>query len=368
MKKILFGLMFCIALATAHSYANDLGKINLRFCNDNTDVKHLSMTGTSGEPTPVCLKISNNNNTGVAIKLDFVDGTVTNDANQNKACRNPGETDLFGQYMSVPNKQFTIPASSAVIMSGELNFPGGMAGVVNGCITYSLDQEATQDGMLSINVRKANFLDILLNGTLINDIELTDFLADDTIDTKNLSNNKHIRTYLDPETNEFAIDIGVENKGNVKQEVVIDLLITNRFGYSHTITGITKHIIANSSLLITERISDLPQYGGPFTIDATVTHQPVIDFPTDGLDPADTQEKIIVEHARIFITPREIIAGVMLLLIIILALLIRKKKRKKGIAPANIGAVKKSTKQKQSTRKKTTTAKKTTKKSTKKKK
>ena len=78
------------------------------------------------------------------VAVTFVDGTVTNDSSQLKACKNDADIERFGQYVTFDTPEVVIPANDSIQTSFSLEFPGGVSWKVYGCIISKLIQEKTE--------------------------------------------------------------------------------------------------------------------------------------------------------------------------------------------------------------------------------
>jgi len=117
MKKIftrsLLGLVWAIGLfsfpvttlaqGTDQSVSN-LWDVVVRFCNENGQwepgkMKDLFFEADTNTPYDLCMYVNNNGPTDVDVILNFVDGTITADDSQNKACQPEGTKTNFGQHV-----------------------------------------------------------------------------------------------------------------------------------------------------------------------------------------------------------------------------------------------------------------------------
>lgn len=90
MKKLfsLFLFSLFLSVATIVHAAGDIGNITVRFCEEDGSLfKSVSYEIESEEEKEVCLKIFNDHQDNAHVAIDFVDGTVTNDESQYKACK-----------------------------------------------------------------------------------------------------------------------------------------------------------------------------------------------------------------------------------------------------------------------------------------
>jgi hypothetical protein len=81
----------------------NLGDITLRFCNDTGAVagtKTAVLQTKPEEKQDICMFIENGGPTNTMISLNFVDGTITADTDQKKACEPETTKTNFGQYVT----------------------------------------------------------------------------------------------------------------------------------------------------------------------------------------------------------------------------------------------------------------------------
>jgi hypothetical protein len=71
--------------------------------------------------------------------LNFVDGTITADADQKKACEPETTKANFGQYVTNYPTTVQIQAGETVKIAATATFPAGYAGTAYGCATFQID-------------------------------------------------------------------------------------------------------------------------------------------------------------------------------------------------------------------------------------
>lgn len=76
--------------------------------------------------------------------INFVDGTVTADSDQKKACQPEGVKTQFGQYVKLEKDTYEIPAQQTIKVNATATFPDGMAGMNYGCVTSQVITDAPQ--------------------------------------------------------------------------------------------------------------------------------------------------------------------------------------------------------------------------------
>ena len=96
MKKYIFALIYLtiVVLNRSSTFANNLGGVSLSFCNTTGNL--LNYTIEPGRISDICYTLTNNSKENLIIKINFVDGTYTNDKRQNRACLGENETKNFG--------------------------------------------------------------------------------------------------------------------------------------------------------------------------------------------------------------------------------------------------------------------------------
>ena len=148
--------------------APDIGNVIVRFCNDGDVLKHTEFETVPGETVDVCLRLGNDSTEDVTVDVGFVDGTITNDASQYKACKTSDQKNNFGKFVEMEETVFTIPARTALEKRFTVTYPDGFAGMSYGCVVTKVvaEEEKTGGGMLAIEVRRGNFIDIFVDGEI----------------------------------------------------------------------------------------------------------------------------------------------------------------------------------------------------------
>jgi hypothetical protein len=89
MKKILASLFFVGTIVISSTYAASIGDVALRFCTSSGSLeKTVSLTTSGQEEKEICMTLINGAYEDTDVNISFVDGTITNDADQKKACKN----------------------------------------------------------------------------------------------------------------------------------------------------------------------------------------------------------------------------------------------------------------------------------------
>lgn len=163
-------------LAQQEATSPGLEHIRVRFCNDESVVggtKTVVLTGDAEMDFDLCLYVFNTYGEELDISLNLVDGAITNDSLQNKACKDENAKDILGQYavFSGENTVFTLSGESVVETSVSLSIPEYYAGKYYGCITAQLGNTATQEqsadgGMFTIVNRLGYPFELIVDGDL----------------------------------------------------------------------------------------------------------------------------------------------------------------------------------------------------------
>lgn len=328
MKKILASLFFLGTIIISSTYAANIGDVALRFCNTETLEKTISLTTSGQEEKEICMTLINWSYEDTNVNISFVDGTITNDADQKKACKNEWENQNFWQYMSLEENTITVPARWSTIFTGILKLPEEAAGEIHGCVTYFIANDTNQKEMFTIMVRRANFIDIFAKWVVTIGLSFVDVESQ----TKSLSKNPKIVSFFNKDEWKLYIQAMLSNKGTAEQGVTIKWEIKNRFGYKKTFFEEKRTLFAKQTSNINNVINNLPFYKGPFTISYTVEHSANI---AEGLE-TDIQEKewIISESTNILVITIGTYVSLLVLLIIIAAIsffiIKRKHKKTKG--------------------------------------
>ena len=330
MKKILASLFFLGTITISSTYGASIWDVALRFCNTETLEKTISLTTSGQEEQEVCMTLINWAYEDTNVSISFVDGTVTNDADQKKACKNEWENQNFWQYMNLKdaeNNIVKVPARWQAFFTGILKLPEEAAWEIRGCVTYFIANDTNQKEMFTIMVRRANFIDVFAKWVVTIWLEFIDVESQ----TKSLSKNPKIVSFFNKNEKKLYIQAILNNKGTAEQWVTIKWEIKNRFGYKRVFFEEKRTLFAKQTSNINNVIDNLPFYKGPFTITYTVEHNANI---VEWLE-TDIQEKswVITEKADIIILNIWTYISLFVILTIIngIIFLVLKRKHKKII-------------------------------------
>lgn len=229
MKKLFLLVLFCLLPLLGLAQNNqdsqkpqwwnkesNLWDLTLRFCNDKTTVwwtKALQMTAKPWEEKEVCILLNNDWPTPLKIWLNFVDGSSTSDADAKKACQPEDTKTYFGQYISAEDTWFLINPKQTIQTIVKAKFPDWYAGMAYWCTTFQvLDNSPENTGMFKVVSRRANFVDIYVDGKINVWLELT---WENNSSISNISNNKNLIIYDNIVKKWIVSKINIYNSGNV---------------------------------------------------------------------------------------------------------------------------------------------------------
>jgi len=141
--------------------STEVQSIEVSFCENDAKTKKYQIT--AGDIQDICLEVRNNASKDIAISLDFVDGTFTNDQWKNRACLDSNLKEKFGQYITGNESSLIVPAKSSIITHANMQYPRGIVGEINGCLVYYTRWVSGGGNVdFSILVRRAKFIDVII--------------------------------------------------------------------------------------------------------------------------------------------------------------------------------------------------------------
>lgn len=313
----------------------NLGDILVRFCNDEETIskwwtKVLQWETNAGEEYEICMLLSNTSLENVTIGLNFVDGTVTADAEQRKACQPEGSTTQFGRYVNIDAREFEIEAGKTLQTYATIIFPLGYAGMSYGCVTSQLlniESQQDPDSMFQIVSRRANFIDIFVDGKIELGLDIQKFQEDPF--KKNLTNSEELAVFLDQVDGKYYASVSLSNPGTVKQNSVFDLTITDILGKEYTFPWNEASILPNQGTTMLVDISEVVQwYQGSFTATIDITYTPAFEFQSDKITKEMYEPKNMKLESSFLLIPWIPLGWVVALILIALIFLSGKKKDK----------------------------------------
>lgn len=337
---------------------SNLGDVLIRFCNEDAqwvagEMKSLFLETEAGEANDVCIYVNNSGPTDVDVILNFVDGTITADDSQNKACQPEWTTSNFGQYVDYISEVITVKAWTTKETHAEVNFTEWYAGLSYGCVTMQFapeDSDSEDSSMFNVLSRRGYFIDFLVEGNF--DLWLNIIQPAEVFE--NVGNSNELIVYR-TDMWIYKASLSVKNPWNIAQSVtvvptfkslfkqplqwrnvitqtIVDSEIKDTTSLSWTASKnaepITKKVLPNQSVTFEFELNDaLPRWNGPITLDAKLSHTPSLDFIS--ADISDELKQTITRDftSSFFVMPWLPIAWIVLLIIIILFASEGKKKK-----------------------------------------
>ncbi len=311
------------------TYADGLKNISLDFCDITGNILQYAMDPWTH--TGICYVVSNSSDQETTMKINFIDGTFTNDQRQNRACLDETSKENFGQYVSAYTQLITLTWGERRQEMAQLSYPQWTDGQYHGCITYSVvnapvGSETGENSNFTILMRKAKFIDVLVGHPekITWGITLKDFDSHAAWGA-NISPNHKIRIYQDPSDNKYVIELTVQNIGWVEENVVITWIVSNFLMYKRTFVE-SRKILKWQEFIITKKLDETPNYD--LTVDISIAYTPVISGLSPDIVP---QTSYVHETAHIFIINIITIAtGIGLLLLLLIIILLIRSSRKKA--------------------------------------
>lgn len=156
---------------TNNSETTDIREVKVRYCNDpdNKDQKSLFIDAKIDEKSVICIDFINTAPKIAKIGINFVDGAITDDTDQKKACLAEGEKTNFWQYVSNYPETLEIAPNSVKRVFVDLLYSGWFAGTSYGCLTYhALDNQEQKENvngtMFNVFSRVGSFIDAFVEG------------------------------------------------------------------------------------------------------------------------------------------------------------------------------------------------------------
>lgn len=325
MKKLLLSLLLCGIILTSHSYAqlqreSNLGDIIIKFCDDASIVwwsKSSILNTKPQEPTDICMLLQNDWPTDATISINFVDGTITADQDQKKACEPETSNTNFGQYITGYSTIITIPAGTTLQTGASATFPAWYAGTAYWCVTFQVIDNNTNptdpNQMFKILSRRASFIDINVMGDYVIDLQAQDATTQGSMTTFNSTKISVVDSLLISwqnfseainQKNLLLLKLGkpltirsnLMNNGNIWLNVNIESQYRAWFGLIHAnLWTQEQKFVPKQAKAIEFSTNDLAWWlGGPATITQTITYTPIIIGSGGNIDPILLQPQTMI--------------------------------------------------------------------------
>lgn len=244
----------------AQSYT--LGMIEVNFCNNELQDKELDIITQAGKPQDICVQIYNKGTLPVSLNLEFLDSIITSDTIKDRTCNASDRPKrYFGNFIQPYRWRIDIPAQKTIKKIYHIQYPIWYSGISHGCLAYNVIENTIQENKnFSIRIRAIKFIDMLVS----------DSPAKQMIDISQVP--KLIKS-----KNEYIVQIGIQNKGNISEKIHISSLLSNIFWYQKEFTfDVT--VPANEEILLTTQSFIMPIYWGPYLFSSKIAYTPEFDF------------------------------------------------------------------------------------------
>lgn len=242
---------------------SDVNQIKVFFCNWDSISDSLFLNVTPGIEKDVCLRFENANDNKVSFASDFFETSIT--AWWSPVCNSKDSVNLFTKsIINKWNKITRVPGKSYIEKNFKLKFPVWYSGLYHFCHYYKIDWWGSSIPMFNIVVHKQNFMDIFVNSegiTLTWVVEVLNFV-------KNKDN----------------VYFSVKNTFPFDQELNFSVVVSNIFWFKRTLWLSWGLIWYNASKDFALKVSDLPYYKGPFSLNVKIDYRPHFDFDIKNSD------------------------------------------------------------------------------------
>lgn len=277
MKKIskgIFLLMFLIvgscSLVRVHAQANEIGAIEVGFCNNNQKNRELDLITQAGKKLPICVEFINTSTKSISINVEFLDSVITADASKDRACNAPDRPKIqFGNFMSPYIGETILSPWKTIQKEYVIKYPIGFSWLSHGCLAYNVIWwDITNAGMFSVRVRAVRYLDVLVSdGKAIQAIVISQ------------------KPHIQKKGNEYVVTMWVKNNWNVDEKIHIASTIYNILWFKQSF-AFDAIIPVDTWIVFTSPSFILPVYGWLFLLNSKIEYTPQLNFNIDNGKPS----------------------------------------------------------------------------------
>ena len=314
MKKWIFWVMAWVAMLPMVSFAQNIGDIDVSFCNSWIENdNYFTLVTEAGKTENVCVNIKNTSWKPVSLHIDFVDGAISDQ--WNSVCFAPDYLQKeFSKYISSFETDVDLQWGETVQREYELQYPIWFSGLSHGCISYYINSDENNDGGVSMIFRKVNRIDVLVWWTEVSSrIKINNIFYTWSVDSNKLWFN-------------------IENNGNIDQEVTITWYLNWRFKYSELFDLWSFILKAGESVLVYTNELHIPWYKGRFFAKSFISNEPSIDFSIAHSNIYDNEYSVagtVLLNVPFFLWNRWFVALIVLVVALIIAIFHRIKIHKR---------------------------------------
>lgn len=260
MKKWIFWVMAWVAILPMVSLAQNIGDIDVSFCNSWIENdNYFTLVTEAGKTENVCVNIKNTSWKPVSLHIDFVDGAISDQ--WSSVCFAPDYLQKeFSKYISSFETDVDLQWGETVQKEYELQYPIWFSGLSHGCISYYINSDENNEGGVSMIFRKVNRIDVLVWWTEVSSrIKINDV---------NYAWNDY----------EHELLFDIENNWNIDQEVTITWFVEWWFNYREKFNLWSFVLKAGESVLVSANDIHLPDYRWRFHVNSYISNEPSVDF------------------------------------------------------------------------------------------
>ena len=313
MKKLFLWIMAWLAVLPMVSFAQNIGDIDVSFCNSWIDSdSYFTLITEAWKTENLCVNIKNHSQKPVSIHIDFVDWGISYWGES--ACFAPDYTQKeFSKYIAQFDTDLDLQWWEEIQKDYELQYPIWFSWLSHGCVSYYINSEDYSEGMALI-IRKVNIIDVLVWGTEVSSrIKINNIFYTWTIDSNKLWFN-------------------IENNGNIDQEVTISWYVDWWFKYSESFDLWSFILKAGESVLVYTNELHIPWYKWRFHANSYISNEPNVDFSIAHSNIYDNEYSVagtVLVHVPFFLWNWMLVALLILVAALIVALIWRFSKGKK---------------------------------------
>ena len=314
MKKWIFWVMAWVAMLPMVSFAQNIGDIDVSFCNSwIQNDNYFTLVTEAGKTENVCVNIKNTSWKPVSLHIDFVDGAISDQ--WNSVCFAPDYTQKeFSKYIAQFDTDLDLQWWEEIQKDYELQYPIWFSWLSHGCISYYINSDENNDGGVSMIFRKVNRIDVLVWWTEVSSrIKINNIFYTWSVDSNKLWFN-------------------IENNGNIDQEVTITWYVNWWFKYSESFDLWSFILKAGESVLVYSNELHIPWYKGRFFAKSFISNEPSIDFSIAHSNIYDNEYSVagtVLLNVPFFLWNRWFVALIVLVVALIGALIWRFSKGNK---------------------------------------
>jgi len=292
-----------------------LWNIYMEFCNYNQAGNESDLVTQALKKLPICIQFTNTAKQSLTLGVEFVDAVITDDTFKHRACNAPDRPKTqFADFIQTYDHTFIIGPWETIKKTYTIQYAAWFQWLSHWCVLYNVPDDIPKDQTMTVTVRSAKFIDILVT----------------TGEVKQMINISPSPT-LQQKEDEYVLNIGIINKGNVEEKTQITSVLSNILGYKKEFI-FDVIVPANTGIVLTSKSFVLPKYGWVFLLSSKLSYTPQFNFNiTDGKQPSEVYAGGTKNMQHILFV-RNLQSGIAILIIVlfiwgIIRIFYRKKER-----------------------------------------